>query len=140
MNYSCFSQNATHKIYLWLLVGYVQFGTIVTIEIFVIIKHTHFASELVGLFVCFAFIDGKYFYTIIVVYNLTEKSIVPLWSYKFYLFFLLAIIVYQLLVVQSFYAEEKLVEETNYTKLRSELTSQMQHHSDDEFQTIELEL
>lgn len=43
---------------------------------------------------------------------------------------------FQLLVVQPFYAEEKLIEETNYIRLSSELTSE-QIDQQDEFQNVE---
>lgn len=49
-----------------------------------------------------------------------------------------AILVFQLLVVQSFYAEEKLIEETNYSKLHSELVLQNNQQEEDEFQNVEL--
>lgn len=57
--------------------------------------------------------------------------------YMFFLFYFIAILAFQLLVVQSFYAEEKLVEESNYQRLRSELSSQIQQ-PDDEFENVEL--
>ncbi|XP_015372182.1 PREDICTED: uncharacterized protein LOC107167576 [Diuraphis noxia] len=98
--------NAAHKIYLWLLIGCVQFGTIVTIEIVVLLKHTSFVQHnIVGFFLCFVLID--------------------------------AALVYQILVVQSFYKEEKLIEETNYSRLRSDLTSQIEQHDEEEFQNVD---
>ncbi|XP_022176701.1 uncharacterized protein LOC111038073 [Myzus persicae] len=101
------SYNAAHKIYLWLLIGCVQFGTVVTIEIVVLFKHTTFVQHNIpGFFLCFVLID--------------------------------AALVYQLLVVQSFYKEEKLIEETNYSRLRSDLTSQIEQHDEEEFQNIDL--
>lgn len=48
--------------------------------------------------------------------------------------------IYQLIVIKSFYSEEKLVEETNYSRLRSELSSHLQEQQmDEEFQNVELE-
>lgn len=44
---------------------------------------------------------------------------------------------FQLLVVQPFYTEEKLVEETNYTRLSAELTSE-QNEQHDEFQNVDI--
>lgn len=46
---------------------------------------------------------------------------------------------FQQLVIHSFYVEEKLVEETNYSTLCSEL-SQMQQPLDDELQNEEIAL
>lgn len=48
----------------------------------------------------------------------------------------LAIFVFEILIVQSFYVEEKLSEETNYQRLCSELSSQIQQN--DEFENVEL--
>jgi len=102
-------KNKTHKIYLWLLINYIQLGSVVVIEICVLIRGTYAVKEIVGLIILFILID--------------------------------AFMVFQLLVIQSFYIEEKLVEETNYTKLRSELSSQiLQQQPDDDFQNIELDL
>ncbi|XP_001950090.1 uncharacterized protein LOC100161015 [Acyrthosiphon pisum] len=99
--------NAAHKIYLWLLISCVQFGTAVTIEIVVLFKHTIFVRyHIPGFLLCFVIID--------------------------------AALVYQILVVQSFYTEEKLVEETNYSRLRSDLTSQIEQHDEEEFQNVDL--
>lgn len=42
------------------------------------------------------------------------------------------------MIVHSFYYEEKLVEENNYSKLSSQLTSQLQEENSDEFQNVEL--
>ncbi|XP_026806619.1 uncharacterized protein LOC113549491 [Rhopalosiphum maidis] len=101
------SNNATHKIYLWLLIGYVQLGTVFTIEIVVLMKHSNFVKHnIFGLITYFALLD--------------------------------AILVYQLLVVQSFYKEEKLIEETNYSRLRSDLTSQIEEQNEEEFQNVDL--
>ncbi|XP_025197167.1 uncharacterized protein LOC112595963 [Melanaphis sacchari] len=101
------SYNATHKIYLWLLIGYVQLGTVLTIEIVILMKHPYFIKHnIIGLIIFFALLDVA--------------------------------IGYQLLVVQSFYKEEKLVEETNYSRLRSDLTTQIEHQDEEEFQNIDL--
>jgi len=101
------SNNATHKIYLWLLIGYVQLGTVFTIEIVVLMKHSNFVKHnIFGLITYFALLD--------------------------------AILIYQLLVVQSFYKEEKLTEETNYSRLRSDLTSQIEEQDEEEFQNVDL--
>ncbi|KAL4122256.1 hypothetical protein QTP88_014623 [Uroleucon formosanum] len=98
--------NAVHKIYLWLLISCVQFGTAVTIEIVVLLKHTNFVEHNIpGFFLCFVLID--------------------------------AALVYQILVVQSFYKEEKLVEVNNYNRLRSDLTSQIEN-DEGEFQNVDL--
>ncbi|KAL5244168.1 hypothetical protein ACI65C_011578 [Semiaphis heraclei] len=99
--------NAAHKIYLWLLIACVQFGTVVTLQIVVLFKHTSFIQHnIVGFFLCFVLID--------------------------------AALVFQILVVQSFYKEEKLIEETNYSRLRSDLTSQIEQHDEEEFQNVDL--
>ncbi|XP_050057427.1 uncharacterized protein LOC126550273 [Aphis gossypii] len=101
------TNNATHKIYLWLLIGYVQLGTVFTIEIVILMKHTDFIKHnIVGLIIFFVVLDVA--------------------------------LVYQLLVVQSFYKEEKLIEETNYSRLRSDLTSQIEQQDEEEFQNIDL--
>lgn len=101
------TNNATHKIYLWLLIGYVQLGTVFTIEIVILMKHTDFIKHnIVGLILFFVVLDVA--------------------------------LVYQLLVVQSFYKEEKLIEETNYSRLRSDLTSQIEQQDEEEFQNIDL--
>lgn len=55
------------------------------------------------------------------------------------LMYFLVIMGFQLLVIHSFYVEEKLVEETNYSTLCSEL-SQMQQPMDDELQNEEIAL
>ncbi|XP_025418798.1 uncharacterized protein LOC112689347 [Sipha flava] len=99
-------KNETHKIYLWLLVSYVQLGTILTIEIVMTFRYNMVILDTIKLIICFILID--------------------------------AILVFQLLIVHSFYYEEKLVEENNYSKLRSELTSQLQEENLDEFQNVEL--
>ncbi|XP_050542624.1 uncharacterized protein LOC126906248 [Daktulosphaira vitifoliae] len=53
-----------------------------------------------------------------------------------------ALLIYQYLVVLSFYKDEKLVEETNYTRLSTNITNQMTdgegEQSEADFHTIEL--
>lgn len=67
----------------------------------------------------------------------TVKQTLPTDLTIWIILFLVAL-VYQLLVVQSFYKEEKLIEETNYSRLRSDLTSQIEQQDEEEFQNIDL--
>ncbi|XP_050432257.1 uncharacterized protein LOC126840507 [Adelges cooleyi] len=91
-------KNETHKIYLWLLFGYVQIVTMVLFEADVLCRNTMTDKNLIRVVLGFLIVD--------------------------------AILVYQLLVVQSFYKEEKLVEETSYARLRSEMITQQVDRED----------
>ncbi|VVC34490.1 Hypothetical protein CINCED_3A025446 [Cinara cedri] len=52
-------KNEIHKIYLWLLIEYVQLGTFITIETVIGYKYTLTALQLIGLVVCSIIINGN---------------------------------------------------------------------------------
>lgn len=57
---------------------------------------------------------------------------------RYIFYFCLAILVYQILIVHSFYYDEKLIQENNYSALHSELTTQVEEEHPEEFQNVEL--